>query len=319
LPIQELSTNFEAAVGVEANNYQYNGKELNEDFGLHWMDYGARWYNPQINRWGQVDPLAEKYYPESPYVYVGNNPMLFIDPRGASRTWYYSESGQMIGAPSNDNLPDAIVAIPDAQVTDFQALRESGAFGDIHSDVANQNLRTQGITYLTGGLLAFAEQHGNGGNKDVTFRERKIISMTHNGKPVTGGFFAEWGIRLKLTAKGEVTTEGDAYTSNAFDHVSPGISSIGNVHLHPMPGDYEILVSTKDDLQPIKRYSIENHSGPSDPDKSAQSNQYNHYHNIAIDPINMYLYREPKTIYDKYGRSIRVPASNITIPLNQIK
>ena len=27
LPIQELSTNFEAAVGVEANNYQYNGTE----------------------------------------------------------------------------------------------------------------------------------------------------------------------------------------------------------------------------------------------------------------------------------------------------
>ena len=62
LPIQKLSPNFEAAVGVEANNYQYNGKELTEDFGLHWMDYGARWYNPQINRWGQVDPLAEKYY-----------------------------------------------------------------------------------------------------------------------------------------------------------------------------------------------------------------------------------------------------------------
>ncbi|MEO0684381.1 MAG: hypothetical protein AAFY76_04850, partial [Cyanobacteria bacterium J06649_11] len=24
-----------------ANQYQYNGKELNEDFGLEWLDYGA--------------------------------------------------------------------------------------------------------------------------------------------------------------------------------------------------------------------------------------------------------------------------------------
>ncbi len=26
------------------NRYQYNGKELNGDFGLNWNDYGARWY-----------------------------------------------------------------------------------------------------------------------------------------------------------------------------------------------------------------------------------------------------------------------------------
>ena len=80
MPIQKLSPNFEAPVGVEANQYQYNGKELNEDYGLHWMDYGARWYDPQINRWGQIDPLAEKYLNISPYAYAGNNPLFFLDP-----------------------------------------------------------------------------------------------------------------------------------------------------------------------------------------------------------------------------------------------
>ena len=28
------------------NQYQYNGKELNEEFKLNWMDYGARFYDP---------------------------------------------------------------------------------------------------------------------------------------------------------------------------------------------------------------------------------------------------------------------------------
>jgi hypothetical protein len=28
----------------EINHYTYNGKELNRDFGLGWLDYGARWY-----------------------------------------------------------------------------------------------------------------------------------------------------------------------------------------------------------------------------------------------------------------------------------
>jgi len=78
LPIQELSTTFD---GV-GNNYQYNGKELNDDFGLHWMDYGARWYDTQTNRWGQVDPLAEKYYAWSGYNYVLGNPVKLIDPDG---------------------------------------------------------------------------------------------------------------------------------------------------------------------------------------------------------------------------------------------
>jgi RHS repeat-associated protein len=64
------------------NKYQYNGKEWNDDFGLGWNDYGARFYDPAMARWVAVDPLAEKYFGMSPYCYVGNNPIKFIDPNG---------------------------------------------------------------------------------------------------------------------------------------------------------------------------------------------------------------------------------------------
>ncbi len=64
------------------DNYLYNTKEFNADFGLNWYDYGARWHDPAIGRWGAVDPLAEKYSPFSPYNYTLNNPVRFLDPDG---------------------------------------------------------------------------------------------------------------------------------------------------------------------------------------------------------------------------------------------
>lgn len=67
---------------IDDYRYQYNGKELNEDLGLNWLDYGARWYDPAIGRWGQLDPLAHKYYSLTPYAYVGNMPTIAIDPDG---------------------------------------------------------------------------------------------------------------------------------------------------------------------------------------------------------------------------------------------
>jgi len=67
------------------NRFRYNGKEYQNDLGLEWYDYGARFYDPALARWHSVDPEAENYYNMSPYCYVGNNPISRIDPDG--RTW----------------------------------------------------------------------------------------------------------------------------------------------------------------------------------------------------------------------------------------
>ncbi|MDC8005428.1 hypothetical protein POV27_15295 [Aureisphaera galaxeae] len=45
-------------------------------------DFGARIYNPHLGRWISVDPLLEKYKGLSPFNFVGNMPIIAIDPDG---------------------------------------------------------------------------------------------------------------------------------------------------------------------------------------------------------------------------------------------
>jgi RHS repeat-associated protein len=62
--------------------YKYNGKELDRMNGLDSYDYGARLHNAPVGRWMSVDPLAEVDYNISPYVYCGDNPVIYTDPTG---------------------------------------------------------------------------------------------------------------------------------------------------------------------------------------------------------------------------------------------
>ncbi len=84
-------------VGTE-NGYQYTGKELNEDWGLNWSDYGARWYDASVGRWNSVDPLAEKYINYSGYAYVGNMPMVAFDPDGERIVFVNGFTGDWTGS-----------------------------------------------------------------------------------------------------------------------------------------------------------------------------------------------------------------------------
>lgn len=69
------------------NKFRYNGKELqsaefSDGNGLELYDFGVRMQDPQLGRWWAPDPVAEKTFDMSPYVYANNNPVLMIDQIG---------------------------------------------------------------------------------------------------------------------------------------------------------------------------------------------------------------------------------------------
>lgn len=61
--------------------YKFNAKELDAETGYYY--YGARYYNPRVSLWLNVDPLAEQTM--EPYIYCGNHPINYIDPDGNFR------------------------------------------------------------------------------------------------------------------------------------------------------------------------------------------------------------------------------------------
>ena len=71
---------LQKTIVANTNKYLYNGKEIQEELGQY--DYGARFYDPVVGRWNAVDNSAENYEEYSPYVYVGNNPLIRTDVDG---------------------------------------------------------------------------------------------------------------------------------------------------------------------------------------------------------------------------------------------
>ena len=70
------------------------------------MDYIARQNNTTYGRFTSIDPLAEKYHSWSPYAYVMNNPMKFIDPDG--RQVWLGNANQMRGEVYRQQYPPQV-------------------------------------------------------------------------------------------------------------------------------------------------------------------------------------------------------------------
>lgn len=65
--------------------YGFNGMRKDDEIygatGTSY-DFGARLYDPRVGRWLSLDPMAASYPGISPYVFVANSPLQYVDPDG---------------------------------------------------------------------------------------------------------------------------------------------------------------------------------------------------------------------------------------------
>ncbi len=197
----------------KANNYKYNGKELQEETQLY--DYGARFYDPALMRFSTIDPAADSYHSWTPYHYVMNNPIMYIDPTGMF-TELFDGNGKKIGEDENGNDGNVSIITDKNEAKRIKRNTKDGQLATA-DDIASGVQTTKAV--LNEALDVLARTEDNGGLRE------EISVVTGDGQALRG----ETGPEPKV--------ENNIMTANAAETPSlpegADASSSTRIHSHP--------------------------------------------------------------------------------------
>ncbi len=122
---------------ITGQPYKFGGKELLTTNGLNEYDFGARNYYPAVPGFTKPDPMSEKYYWLSPYLYCANNPVNAFDPDGNIVIFV---NGMHFGDGGSSKYWNNVDCVIQNALNDYSSKYIDGSFGGI------VNLLSTGMT-----------------------------------------------------------------------------------------------------------------------------------------------------------------------------
>ncbi|HVY76216.1 MAG TPA: DUF6443 domain-containing protein [Puia sp.] len=214
------------------NKYRYNqgaelqNKEFSDGSGLELYETSYRSYDPQLGRFAQVDPLADRFSLVSTYQYGMDNPVSFNDPTGA----YAARAAGLINMSYGPNSDFGDDGAPNDRSVGG-GLGGGGGFGGGGNGMYIGNGMYQLPDGQTGdindALNYVSETYGDLGNTLYDDdAQRKFLSMQveANGGQMTSSMAASL---VQLTFGAEVSNVSATDAVNGFD-VTMTATSDGN-------------------------------------------------------------------------------------------
>ena len=221
--------------------YRFTSKELDKQNGLNWYDFGARWFDVAgVPMWTSVDPLAEKYYPFTPYAYCAGDPVNKFDPDGkksyliiwASDSHHYGHAAFAVDNYKCDSkngtmAPDGTVTcyslFPINSYTKKQAIKDEKVRGlflvsqNVTLEAIKNNEFGSGEDYKPDGILEINSDYSHDSDAKQHMEDEMRSNKGYQGRSRNCSTFAREGVKK---ATGE-DVKGEESSLLLFKYVTP--------------------------------------------------------------------------------------------------
>lgn len=220
LPFRHHFTGQEEQTGLVSP-----GAGSSASLSIPYTDFGARHYSPSLGRWLVPDPLSEKYYDWSPYVYCSANPINVVDPNG------------MVVVPKGEDELCVILNTLPEDAREYVRINEDGAidkelFNQYDGDSINYNSLRElvnsdmTVTFSLADSFTCASPHGETSISQLSYCPPDEVFMDSDIEFVSGLTTGESGNYGKTLFPDRAGYQNS--TTNAIEiYLHPSLSTIG--------------------------------------------------------------------------------------------